>query len=86
MGRGRQVNRVQFGQQDHAFLLVGVGARNDRSRRLGLAHVVRQVWRGRNRSGVREALLADERLACAEANTSGGMLDRAIRHHRFFSG
>jgi hypothetical protein len=38
-------DRVQFGQQGDAFLLVGVGARNDRSRRLGLAHVVRQVRR-----------------------------------------
>jgi hypothetical protein len=38
-------DRVQFGQQGDAFLLVEVGARNDRSGRLGLAHVVRQVRR-----------------------------------------
>jgi hypothetical protein len=62
----------------------GAAARRDREQ----LHVDRRRARGfgRNRSGVREALLADERLACAEANTSGGVLDRAIRHHRFFSG
>ena len=40
----------------------------------------------RNRSGVSEALLADERLASAKANASGGLLDCAIRHHRLSSG
>ena len=144
--------RVQLGQHDDAFLLVGVGARNHGCRRLGLAQVVGQVRRvggnvdkvagardhvvlerlavihahlaaqhvkrrlvrlvlvglgasarrdgqklhvdgrrarglGGNRSRVGEALLADERLARAQANAGDGTFGgHAIRHGSLSAG